>query len=194
MTYFAILLALTLVVHFMIGSITIAGTNINVVLIPISLCAMVLGPVHGAALGFIYGAIVLIQGGVMSMDPFTSILFQNAPFMTALICVSKTTAAGFLCGTVYRLLEKKNRVAAVLVGAAITPITNTGIFIVLCLLISKVFTENAANLGFDAAGTSLIFYLVVICAGWNFVWEFVANMILSPVLTRVINVISKRKI
>ena len=192
MTYFAILLALTLVIHFMLGTITIGATNINVVLIPISLCAMVLGPIQGAALGCIYGLIIVIQGGVMSMDPFTSILFQNAPFVTFLICVSKTTLAGFICGAVYKALKSKNSVAAIFVAAAITPIVNTGVFILLCLTISDVFANNAAALGFDSVGSTLIIYLIVICAGWNFVWEFIANLILSPVLGRVITAVSKK--
>ena len=187
MTYFAITLALVLVLHFAIGSITIGATNINVVLIPISLGAMLLGPSAGAALGFIYGAIVLIQGGVMALDPFTSILFQNAPFMTSLICLVKTTLAGFLSGLAYKLLKEKNHVVATFVAAAITPIVNTGVFILLCLTISDVLLAN-----FVEAGSTVIMFLVVGCAGWNFIWEFIVNMIFAPAMNTVAVVVSKR--
>ncbi len=187
MTYFAILLALTLVLHFAVGSINIGATTISVVLIPISLCAMLLGPVAGAALGFIYGAIVYVQLGVMGMDLFTSILFQNAPLMTGIICIVKTTLAGFFCGLVYKMLKDKNSVAAVFVSAAVTPIVNTGIFILLSLTLSDVLMAN-----FVAEGSTVIMFLVVGCAGWNFIWEFIANMIISPALQRVLAVVSKR--
>ncbi len=187
MTYFAITLALMLVLHFAIGSINVGATTISVVLIPISLGAMLLGPVQGAALGFIYGAIVLVQFGVMALDPFTSILFQNAPFMTSLICLSKTTLAGFLSGLFYKLLKGKNQVLATFVAAATTPIVNTGVFILLCLTISDVLLAN-----FVEAGSTVIMFLVVGCAGWNFIWEFIVNMIFAPAMNTVAVVVSKR--
>ncbi len=187
MTYFAITLALMLVLHFAIGSIPIGTTKISVVLIPISLGAMLMGPVAGAALGLIYGAIVLIQFGVMAMDPFTAILFQNAPFMTALICLVKTTLAGFLSGLFYKLLKGKNQILATFVAAATTPIVNTGVFILLCLTISDVLLVN-----FVAEGSSVILFLIVGCAGWNFIWEFIVNMIFAPAMNNVATVVSKK--
>ena len=187
MTYFAISLALMLVLHFAIGSITVGTTKISVVLIPISIGAMLLGPAAGAALGLIYGAIVLIQFGVMALDPFTAILFQNEPFMTSVICLVKTTLAGFLSGLAYKLLKEKNQIVATFVAAAITPIVNTGVFILLCLTIPDVFLAN-----FVEAGSTVIMFLVVGVAGWNFIWEFVVNMIFAPAMNTVAVVVSKR--
>lgn len=187
MTYFAISLALMLVLHFAIGSIPVGTTKISVVLIPISIGAMLLGPAAGAALGLIYGAIVLIQFGVMALDPFTAILFQNEPFMTSVICLVKTTLAGFLSGLAYKLLKEKNQIVATFVAAAITPIVNTGVFILLCLTIPDVFLAN-----FVEAGSTVIMFLVVGVAGWNFIWEFVVNMIFAPAMNTVAVVVSKR--
>ena len=187
MTYFAISLALMLVLHFAIGSIPVGTTKISVVLIPISIGAMLLGPAAGAALGLIYGAIVLIQFGVMALDPFTAILFQNEPFMTSVICLVKTTLAGFLSGLAYKLLKEKNQIVATFVAAAITPIVNTGVFILLCLTIPDVFLAN-----FVEAGSTVIMFLVVGVAGWNFIWEFVVNMIFAPAMNTIAVVVSKR--
>ncbi len=187
MTYFAITLALMLVLHFAIGSIPIGTTKISVVLIPISLGAMLLGPAAGAALGLIYGAIVLVQFGVMALDPFTSILFQNEPFMTSVICLVKTTLAGFLSGLAYKLLKGKNQIVATFVAAAITPIVNTGVFILLCLTISDVLLAN-----FVEEGSTVIMFLVVGVAGWNFIWEFIVNMIFAPAMNTVAAVVSKK--
>ncbi|MBQ7290485.1 MAG: ECF transporter S component [Clostridia bacterium] len=187
MTYFAISLALMLVLHFAIGSIPVGTTKISVVLIPISIGAMLLGPAAGAALGLIYGAIVLIQFGVMALDPFTAILFQNEPFMTSVICLVKTTLAGFLSGLAYKLLKEKNQIVATFVAAAITPIVNTGVFILLCLTIPDVLLAN-----FVEAGSTVIMFLIVGVAGWNFIWEFVVNMIFAPAMNTVAVVVSKR--
>ena len=56
------------------------ATNISLVLIPVALGAMLLGPIAGAFLGFVFGLVVYITGGVMHLDPFTAFLFDNNPY------------------------------------------------------------------------------------------------------------------
>mgnify|MGYP002512331206 CR=1 FL=1 len=88
----ALLTAVIMVLHFSGVAIPAFGTKISLVLIPIALGAMLLGPVAGAILGFIYGMTVFISLGVLHMDPFTGFLFDQTPIMAALICTVKTTA------------------------------------------------------------------------------------------------------
>ena len=96
----ALLTAILMVLHFTGAAIPLPGTKISLVLIPIALGAMLLGPTAGAILGFVYGVTVFVSLGVMHMDPFTGFLFDNTPVMAALICIVKTTAAGFVAGWV----------------------------------------------------------------------------------------------
>ena len=189
MTYFSILAALVLVLHFSgIGiRLPFLSTPVSLTLIPIVLCAMLLGPVYGAFLGFIYGLVVYISLGVMAMDPFTNTLFVNNPIITFLICTVKTSLAGFISGLLYNIVKKKNILAATFAAACIAPIINTGIFILGCLLIADTIAEN-----FVSGGASVLYFIAIVLPGFNFIFEFLFNAILSPTIHRIASIVSKR--
>ena len=79
MVELAVLTAIVLVLQFTGVAIRIPflGTSVSLVLIPIALGAMILGPAAGAWLGFVFGLEVYIQCGVMGLDPFTAFLFNQ---------------------------------------------------------------------------------------------------------------------
>ena len=185
----ALLTAVIMALHFSGVAIPAFGTKISLVLIPIALGAMLLGPTAGAILGFIYGVTVFITLGVMNMDLFTGFLFNNTPVMAALICTVKTTAAGLIAGIVYRVLSKKNALLAVFVVAALVPIINTGIFVIGCFIIMKTIEGYIAWKGL---GVSAVYFVMIGCAGLNFILEFAINMIFSPALERITRILSKR--
>ncbi|MBR6781639.1 MAG: ECF transporter S component [Clostridia bacterium] len=167
----------------------LGGTPISLVLIPIALGAMILGPSAGAWLGLVFGAQVYITLGVMHLDPlFTGVMFDNHPVITALICLGKSTLAGFLAGVVYRVLSKKNEWLAIFAAAAITPVVNTGIFVLGCLTIYGTMEQLAP------AGQSVMYFLIIGCAGFNFVFEFAVNMLLAPALRRIVSIVTRKKI
>ena len=183
----ALLTAVIMVLHFSGVAIPAFGTKISLVLIPIALGAMLLGPVAGAILGFIYGMTVFISLGVMHMDPFTGFLFDNTPVMAALICTVKTTAAGLVAGWVYRALSKKSVWLAVFVAAALVPTINTGVFVLGCFLIYSTISEFAAGAGYSA-----VYFILIVCAGINYVLELAINLIFSPALERLVRLLSKK--
>lgn len=189
MTYFSIFTALVLVLHFTgIGiKLPFLSTPVSLTLIPIVLCAMLLGPACGAFLGFIYGFVVYVSLGVMAMDPFTNILFVNNPIITFLICTVKTSLAGFLSGVLYKLIKEKNIVAATFAAACIAPIANTGVFILGCLLIADTIASN-----FVAGGESVLYFIAIVLPGFNFIFEFLFNVLLSPTIHRIATIVSKR--
>ena len=188
----ALLTALILVLQFTGVAIRLpipGATNISLVLIPIALGAMLMGPAAGAFLGFVFGLVVYISGGVMHMDFFTGFLFDNNPVVTAGICLIKSTLAGFLGGIVYRLLSKKSSLLAVFVSAAIVPLVNTGVFCLGCLVILDTIkgVMSAAGIG----GTA-VHFIFIGCAGLNFIFELAVNMIFSPALERIIRFVTKK--
>lgn len=171
----------------------IMGTTVSLVLIPIALGAMLLGPAAGAWLGLVFGAVVYIQCGVMGMDAFTAFLFNAHPIVTLLICVVKSTLAGFLAGLVYKLLKNKNEILAVFLAAAVTPIVNTGVFIIGCFaILSTIESFIAVNQEFfgDVSG---VYFLFIVCAGINFVFEFILNMVMAPAIERIIHIFARRR-
>ena len=165
------------------------GTSVSLVLIPITLGAMLLGPAAGAFLGFVFGVIVYVTLGVMAMEPFTAYLFQDHPLITAGICLIKSTLAGFLAGLLFRLIEKKNSILATVTAAAVTPIVNTGVFVLGCLLILKTINGYIASAGFGVSG---VYFIFIGCAGINFIFEFLVNMLFATALHRIYQAVRKK--
>lgn len=183
----ALLLAVIMALHFSGVAIPAFGTKISLVLIPIALGAMLLGPAAGAILGFIYGATVFITLGVLHMDPFTAFLFDSNPVATFLICTIKTTAAGLVAGLVYRALSKKSSLLAVIVASALVPTINTGVFVIGCFTIYNTIRQVASGAGYSA-----VYFILIVCAGANYALELAINLIFSPALERITRILSKR--
>lgn len=181
----AILIALIIVMQSFGATIKVGPTSFSLVLIPIALGGMLVGKGGGALLGLIFG-IMTLMAGVTGQDVFTQILFQDHPILTALICLGKGTAAGFGAGLVYELISKKNKIVAGFLAAASAPILNTGLFILGALLVSDTLSAN-----FVAEGSTVIYFLVIGCAGINFIVEFLVNLVVSPGLNMVVNVVTK---
>lgn len=155
--------------------------NISLVLVPIVVGAALYGYKAGAWLGFVFSAIVLFTDSAAFMA-------VNVPGTIITVFV-KGTVAGLVAGLVYLALEKKNRYAAVIAAAIACPLTNTGLFLVGCVLFfMDTINGWAAAAGYANAGT----YMIMALVGVNFLVELVLNIILSSAIIRIIN-ISKRE-
>lgn len=183
--FLAVLLALVIVLQLWGSAIRIGGTSLSLVLIPIVLGAVLLGPAAGAFLGFAFGLIVLIAG-ISGVDGFTFILFTDHPVLTSALCLIKGAAAGFVSGVLYRWIRKKNEYAAVFAASLAAPVVNTGLFILGALLMSDTIGAN-----FVADGSTVIYFLVIGCAGINFIIEFLVNAVASPAIYTVERVVEK---
>ncbi len=187
-TTLAILLALVIVLQLFGGYIKIGATPLSFVLVPIVMGGIVCGSLAGAFLGVCFGIIVLIQGAV-GVDPFTMILLEEHPFYTILLCLVKGGAAGALAGLSYAWIAKKSQLGGVFTAAVVAPVVNTGLFI----LGSLAFLQDTLKANF-IDGTTVIYFLIIGCAGINFLVELALNLICSPALHTVIRVVKKRKI
>ena len=96
--------------------------SVSLVLVPIVIGAALCGKRAGAWLGFVFSVMVFVTGDAT--------LFLGINFWGTIITVLlKGTVAGFLTALVYQLVAKYNRYVAVIVGAVVCPIVNTGIFL-----------------------------------------------------------------
>ncbi len=188
MVELAILTAIVLVLQLAgtAAKLTALGTSISLVLIPIVLGAVLLGPVSGAWLGGVFGCVTYLMG-VFGADGFTFILFTEHPFLTALVCFGKGIAAGWCAGMVYRLLNKRVPTASMFLAAATAPVVNTGLFILGALLMSDTLSAN-----FVADGSTVLYFLVIVCAGVNFLLELALNLIVAPSLSAVVKTVTRR--
>lgn len=186
-TGLAVLLALVIVLQALGGYFKIGGTSLSFVLVPIVLGSILYGPLAGAILGFAFGVVVWIYG-LTGADGFTAILLADHPIWTTVLCLGKGTAAGAAAGWTFRLLSKKNAYVGTFAAAVVTPVVNTGLFILGALVMSGTLKANFVD------GTSVIYFLVVVCAGINFLVELAINLVCSPAVYTVIRVVSKGKI
>ena len=101
--------------------------------------------------------------------------------------MAKAMLAGLACGLVYKALKKKNEYLALYTASIITPVVNTGVFILGGLLMSDTMKSN-----FVADGQTVIYFLVIGCAGLNFIFELLVNILFAPALRRVLDVLEKK--
>ena len=112
-----------------------------------------------------------------------------SPLGTVATVLVKGTLCGLIAGLVYTALSKKNRWIAILVAAVVCPVVNTGVFLLGCLLFfMDTLNGWAAALGYESAGA----YMVLGLAGTNFLLEIGVNVVLAPVISRLI-AIGKKK-
>lgn len=183
--YLAILTTLLVVLN-LLGTVFKIVTNVNLTLIPIVVGTLTLGIKGGFILGLISGLMTFIFG-VTGLDPFTNFLFTQHPVLTFLTCTVKIVAAAVLGAFVYKLLKDKNKYVATFVASAVVPVVNTLIFILGALLMSDTISVFA-----NAEGVSVIYFLVIICAGINFLIELGINLLVAPAIHTVIRVVDKQ--
>lgn len=189
----ALLIALVVVLQLISAIIPPIGgaVSITLTLIPVVIGGILLGKGAGAILGFAFGVIVMIDC-MIALDPGGSILWNANPLFTALICLVKGTASGFVPACLYGLFVKGKsvsggrRLAATVVAALSAPIINTGLFVGGMLLLFKDILYSWAG------GTDIITYVLFGLAGINFIVEFCVNTMLSPAIVRIVEAVGKR--
>lgn len=169
-----LLTAIVVVLQLLGSFIHLGPFSISLVLIPIVVGASLYGSWSGAWLGAAFGVAVLVSGDAGAF------LAVN-PAGTVVTVMLKGILAGLAAGAVYSLLEKKQKIAAVIVSAIVCPVVNTGIFLVGCRLF---FFETIKEW---AAGTNVFTYMIVGLVGANFLFELGANLILSPIIVRLVS-------
>lgn len=152
--------------------------SISLVLVPIVVGAAVYGWKAGGWLGFAFGAAVLLSGDAAA---FLAVDVVG----TVVTVLLKGTLCGLFAGLVYGLLHKHGKMLAVIVAAVVCPLVNTGVFLLGCkLFFMDTITGWASMAGYENVGAYMIFGLT----GINFLIELGVNLVLSPVITRLIRI------
>lgn len=177
----ALFTAIVVVLQFLGGGIKFGMFSISLVLIPIVVGAALYGWKAGAILGFAFGSAVLLSGDAAAF------LAVN-PLATIGIVLIKGILCGLISGVAYLLLERVNQILAVVFAAVLCPIVNTGVFLIGCkLFFMPIINEWAAAFGYASAGS----YMILGLAGINFLIELGVNVVLSPVIVRLIRLGNK---
>jgi len=170
----AILTAVVLSLQLVLGSVKFGPFNITFTLVPIILGAVLYGPLSAAFLGAVFGLTVCFSV-ISGNDAGGFVLFSQRPIITLLLCLVKSTAAGYLAG----LFAKRK--SAVYLSAAVAPLVNTGIFILGLVLFFRDTLVLWAN-GEEAVMQFILFSIL----GVNFLAELLLNLLLVPVILRIL--------
>jgi uncharacterized membrane protein len=180
-----ILTAITIVLQILGSFIKFGPFSISLVLVPIVVGAALYGPVAGAWLGFVFSMVVLFQ-------PDTQLFMGYSVIGTILTVLVKGTLAGFLSGLVYVAFRKirfggdKVSVSLGVILAAITcPVVNTGIFLLGCVIF---FLPTIRAWGEAAGFTNVGTYMIVGFVGFNFLFELLFNLVLSPAIEMIVRI------
>ena len=180
----AILTALVVVLQFVALAyrmlFPLAPFTITLVLVPIVLGAALCDTRIAGWLGFVFGVIVLATDAA-------AFYVISVP-ATVLVVLVKGVAAGMAAGFVYRLLEKKNRYLATAAAAVVAPVVNTGIFLIGCRLF---FFETIKSWGLAGGFDNALAYMILGLVGINFLIEIGLNIVLTPLLVRVVTIRKK---
>ena len=176
----AILTALVVVLQLLGSFIHFGPFSVTVVLVPIVIGAALCGIWAGVWLGFVFGIVVLLTD--------SAAFYAVNALGTIITVIAKGALAGLAAAVVYRLVSKINSTAGVISAALACPVVNTGVFILGCnIFFMETLTEWGSGLGFASAGSYIIYGLV----GGNFIFELIFNIVLCPVILRLINYTKK---
>ena len=183
MVFGAILTALVVILQLMGAFVRLGPFSVSLVLVPIVIGAAICSVKVGAWLGFVFGVAVLLSGDAaafLAVDIFGTIV-------TVLL---KGTLAGLLASLTYKALKDANIYVAVVAAAIVCPVVNTGVFLIGCLVF---FMDTVAMWAQSAGlGTNVGKYMIFGLVGANFLFELGMNIILSPVIVRLINIRKKQ--
>lgn len=178
LTYLAVMTAMVMILQLLGSALIRLGLfSVSLVLIPIVMGAVVGGPLAGMWLGLVFGFTVLISGDAaffMGFDVFGTIV-------TVLL---KGALCGLCAGLVFNLLDKVNRYLAVVVSAIVCPVVNTGVFV---LGVFTFFMDDITKLATDS-GINTFAYIFLVLIGGNFIFELIVNIVLCPVVTRLLSI------
>lgn len=159
---------------------------ITLSLIPIIIGSALFDEKVGAFLGGVFSVVVIIMCAT-GQDMGGATVWLANPFLCILVCMSKGVLAGYISGLFYRLIGKKSPVAGTIVAAIAAPVVNTSIFIIgLALFFRSTLLEWAG-------GSNVLYYVVFSLVGINFLVELGVNIILCPIVVKIVNAIRKSR-
>ena len=183
----SLLVAIILLMAFTpIGYIKTFGLEITLIVVPVTVGAVALGPVGGAILGGIFGATSFIQ--CFGMSPFGAALLGINPWATFIVCTVPRLLMGWLSGLIFAGLRKTNIDKNIAIAAAnlVGPLLNT-LFFMSALVLFFYNTEYIQ--GFvSMLGTNNVVSFIIAFVGINGLIEAVACFILGTAVSKALDV------
>ena len=178
----ALLVAIIVLMAFTpIGYIKTAGLEITLIVVPVAVGAVLLGPAGGAVLGGVFGITSFIQ--CFGTSGFGATLLSINPIATFVVCVPTRILAGWVAGLVFAAMRKseskKVKELAYYVANLACPLCNT-LFFMTTLCVCFFHTDYIQ--GF--AGGANVFAFVLAFVGINGLIEAATCFVLGSLISR----------
>lgn len=183
----AVLAALVVVLQTVASGIKIGTFTVTLSLVPIIVGGALFGPLAGGFLGLVFSVVVLVAV-LTGADAGGAIMLTVNPAATVIIVLLKGTAAGFVAGLISSKMRGKKLYPGVILASVAAPVCNTGIFLAGMLLFFRDLLAQWAN---GAGQENVATYIIVGLIGVNFLAELVIDLVLSPVIVRIIHAVRK---
>jgi uncharacterized membrane protein len=175
----ALLVAVVLVMAYTpLGYLRTLGLEISFLMIPVTIGAIVLGPVEGAILGLVFGLTSFAT--CFGSSPFGVALLAINPVFTFITCVVARVLAGFLAGIVFKVVKKLKYSYEIACLAG--PLLNT-LFFMGCLVLFFYNTEFIQNIAVTL-GTTNPFAFVIAFVGLQGLVEAVACFVIAAIISK----------
>lgn len=202
----ALLVAIIILMAFTpIGYIKTLGLEITLIVVPVAVGAVLLGPAGGAILGGVFGITSFIQ--CFGMSPFGTVLLEINPVATFIVCVPTRILAGWVAGlvfsgmmkrrkrpthqiedqegkTVYKVYRVFPQSLAYYVANLACPLCNT-LFFMTTLCLCFYHTEFIQSM-VTQLGSTNVFAFVIAFVGINGLVEAVVCFVLGSAVSRVL--------
>lgn len=168
------------------------GLDITLIVIPIAIGAVTLGPKAGAILGATFGITSFVRA-VYGMSAFLKILFDINPFGIFVTCIISRALVGWFTGLIFAGLKKTrlSNTVAVFISSLCCPLLNTTLF-----MSSLVFffynTDKIQSLVAKFGSVNPIAFIIAF-VGTNGLIEVIVCSIVGGIIAQRLNSALKRR-
>lgn len=191
MVQLALFIAIIVLMAFTpIGYIKTLGAEITLLVVPVTVGAIVLGPAAGAVLGTVFGITSFIQ--CFGLSPFGATLLSINPIATFIVCMIPRVLMGWLTGLIFSAIHKvdKTKNISYAVASLAGPLLNTLFFTTTLVLF---FYQTDYIQGFaQTLNTTNAFTFIIAFVGMNGLIEAGVNFVLGTAVSKGIDVFTKK--
>ena len=186
----AFLIAVILLMAFTpIGYIKTLGLEITLIVVPVAVGAVILGPKGGALLGAVFGLTSFAQ--CFGMSPLGPALFAINPAGTFIVCFVPRVLEGFLAGLIYQALKKTNaKKLSVCIANLCCPLLNTILYMT-CFVLFFYQTDYVQQF-VTALGAANPFTFVLLFVGINGLVEAIACFVVGTAISEALLKVNQR--
>lgn len=162
------------------------GLDISLMMVPVGIGAMLMGPKAGAWLGLVFGATSFYQS-MTGSSAFSTMLFNINPFYTFLLCIPTRVLMGFLTGVIFKAAQKvdKKKTVCYFVGGFFAAFLNT-LFFMGVLVICYWNTEFIQGINETLGGLNPLMFVVAF-VGVNGALEMPSSCIVGGIVSKAVS-------